>query len=75
MLRISELRQGQLGTVRQVLGTGAVRQRLLDMGMLPSSRVVVERTALTGDPVWVVLNRTHLALRRQEADSVLVSEG
>lgn len=67
------LQPGQWGTVVQVNARGAVRQRLLDMGVLPNARITMERVAPAGDPVWVTFSGTHLALRRQEAEAVRVT--
>ncbi len=73
MKSILELTAGETGVVQQILGTGAVRQRMLDMGILPKERVRLERIAPSGDPVWIELDGTHLALRRREAASVLLA--
>ena len=69
---LSELGPGQRGVVRQVLGHGAIRQRLLDMGILPDVDITVERVAPTGDPVWIKLQGFQLALRRTEAAAIIV---
>jgi ferrous iron transport protein A len=61
--------------VTQVNARGAIRQRLLDMGMLPESRVEIERVAPAGEPIWLRLHGTQLALRRGEAEAVVVVEG
>jgi DtxR family Mn-dependent transcriptional regulator len=54
----------------QVTAKGAVRQRLIDMGMLPNTPVVVERKALGGNPIWIRLKGFQLSLRREEAAGV-----
>ena len=69
---ICDLVPGQQATVTQVQASGAIRQRLLDMGLLPSVQVRVERTAPTGDPIWIRFLGTQLALRREEARAVRV---
>ena len=70
---VYELEPGQQGTVTQINAQGAIRQRLLDMGILPDVKLEVERIAPTGEPIWIKLHGTQLALRRQEAEAVLVS--
>jgi len=69
---LSTLEPWQPARVRQVTATGAVRRRLLDLGLLPDAGLRVERVAPTGDPMWIELAGSQLALRRREADSVLV---
>ncbi len=49
-------------------------QRLLDMGLMPKQTIRMERIALGGAPVWIELNGSHLALRREEAEMILVGE-
>lgn len=70
---VSELKPGQRGRVTHVNGAGAIRQRMLDMGILPNVMVEVERRAPTGDPIWIKLQGFQLSLRRKEAEVVLVA--
>ena len=67
-----ELAPGLPARVLRVDADGAVRQRLLDMGLIPGARVEVERSAPGGDPIWVKLLGSQLALRRREAEAILV---
>lgn len=67
-----KLRPGQRGIVARVDAHGAIRQRLLDMGILPQAEVTVARVAPGGDPIWIQIHGTELALRRQEAEAVLL---
>ncbi|MBQ1266742.1 MAG: ferrous iron transport protein A [Proteobacteria bacterium] len=66
------LEQGKSAIIREVNATGAIRQRLLDMGMIPDMEVIKERTALGGDPVWVKVGSVQIALRKNEAESIVV---
>ncbi len=70
---LNKLKPGAQGRVMQVNATGAIRQRLLDMGLLPGVVVRVERSAPGGDPVWIQVQGAQLALRKKEAESVLVT--
>lgn len=70
---LNKLKPGFEGRVMQVNAAGAIRQRLLDMGLLPGVTVRVERVAPGGDPVWIQVQGTQLALRKKEAESVLVT--
>lgn len=63
---------GSTARVLRVETAGAVRQRLLDMGLLPNTVVEMERVAPGGDPVWIRLFGSQLALRRKEAQAILV---
>lgn len=68
------LEQGKSAIIREVNATGAIRQRLLDMGMIPDMEVIKERTALGGDPVWVKVGSVQIALRKNEAESIVVED-
>ncbi|MBD3220214.1 hypothetical protein GF314_03150 [bacterium] len=71
-MSIADLTPGQRGRVRQIEGQGAIRQRLLDMGILPDAEIELARVAPAGDPLWIRLQGFELALRRAEAASVKV---
>ncbi len=68
-LSIGERRQ-----IAAVKGEGSIRQRLLDMGLLPKQSIRLERIALGGAPIWIELDGSHLALRREEAAMILLRE-
>ncbi len=68
----NELEPGQRGTVVEINASPVIRRRLLDMGIIPNVRVQMERTTATGDPVWLRVQSYQLALRRDEAASVIV---
>ena len=72
MMRLCDLKPGQQAVVTTVSASGAVRRRLLDMGLLRRAIISVDRFAPFGDPVWVRIGGTQLALRRREAESVIV---
>ena len=49
---------------------GAVRQRLLDMGLIPDAVVEVLRVATLGDPMEIKVGDSYVTLRRREADQI-----
>jgi len=73
MTTLASLSSGARAQVAAVTGGGAVRQRLLDMGLLPQTRIAIERVAPTGDPIWLRLDDYQLSLRRSEASMVVVA--
>ncbi|MBW1807421.1 MAG: DtxR family transcriptional regulator [Deltaproteobacteria bacterium] len=75
IISVADLQPGEKGSVTHVNGHGAIRQRLLDMGILPKVIVEVERVAPSGDPIWIKLQGFQLSLRRKEADAILVISG
>ncbi len=51
-------------------GGGAIRQRLLDMGVTRGTELLVERVAPLGDPIEVLVKGYHLAVRKSEAEHI-----
>jgi DtxR family transcriptional regulator, Mn-dependent transcriptional regulator len=70
---LDKLEPGSECTIVQITAKGAVRQRLIDMGMIPNTRVVLERKALGGNPIWIRLKGFQLSLRKEEAARVDVT--
>jgi DtxR family Mn-dependent transcriptional regulator len=64
---LAELKPGRSGRVLRVEGRGELRQRLIEMGLLPDQLLTVERTGPKGDPLWIRLAGFQLALRKSEA--------
>lgn len=71
-LNLGDLKPGQRGKVTQIEARGAIRQRLLDMGILPDALLDLERVGPSGDPVWIRCQGAQLALRLSEARTILV---
>jgi DtxR family Mn-dependent transcriptional regulator len=69
---IAEMKPGDQARVTQVNGTGAIRQRMLDMGILPDTLIEVARIAPAGDPIWIKIQGFQLSLHQNEAKTVLV---
>ncbi len=73
MLKVlSDLKPGERGIITRVKGGGLIHRRLLDMGIIPQTRIEVERVAPLGDPIGVKVKGYHLSLRKEEADNVEV---
>ncbi len=71
--RLSDVPPGDECHVVQVTAKGAVRQRLIDMGMLPGTRVTVERKGPGGNPIWIRMKGFQLSLRKGEAAGIDVT--
>jgi len=72
-MSLSSIAPGARARVTQVSGSGAIRQRLLDMGVLPGVLIEVERVAPAGDPLWIKLQGYQISLRHKEAELVKVA--
>jgi DtxR family Mn-dependent transcriptional regulator len=69
---IADLAPGQTATITRVQGAGTLRRRLMDLGLLAGTPITLERAAPLGDPLEILVKRTHLSLRREEANAVEV---
>lgn len=69
---LDKLEIGRKGTIVSLSGKGQVKQRMMDMGLVPGSQVEVIRVAPLGDPIEINLKGYNLSLRRSEAKSVMV---
>ncbi|MCS6778017.1 MAG: FeoA family protein [Chloroherpetonaceae bacterium] len=71
---LDQLRPGECGTVRRLLGSTQGRLRLLEMGMTIGTHVRVLRTAAFGGPIDVLLRGYQLSLRRDEAACIYLDD-
>ncbi|NPV52731.1 MAG: DtxR family transcriptional regulator [Firmicutes bacterium] len=69
---LSELKPGTRGKVIRIVGTREVRRRILDMGVVPGAKIVIEGVAPLGDPIEVMVKGYHLSLRKNEAADIFV---
>jgi Fe2+ transport system protein FeoA len=70
---LNALPHGTAARVVSVEGGGAVALRLMEMGVVPGAPVCVIKAAPLGDPIEVRVHGYHLALRRSEAETILVT--
>ncbi|NPV52590.1 MAG: ferrous iron transport protein A [Firmicutes bacterium] len=71
-LRLCDLPMGEAGIVGEILAGGIVRRRLLDLGLVPGTRVYAVRRSPAGDPTAFRIRGAVIALRREEAARVRV---
>ena len=71
-MTLDQLIPGQRARVTRIAGAGAIRRRLMDMGMIRGIEIEVLRTAPLGDPVEYRLLGYHLSLRKTEAQLIEV---
>jgi Fe2+ transport system protein FeoA len=71
-MRLSEMKEGQIGKVVRVGGNSALRRRILEMGILKGSELYVEKYAPLKDPLELIVKGYHLSLRVEEAAQIMV---
>jgi Fe2+ transport system protein FeoA len=73
-MTLDDLKIGQSGTIRQVGGEGALRLRFLDMGLIPGTKVQLQKVAPMGDPIQIYLRGYELTIRREDARKIDLKE-
>lgn len=68
------LEPGHSGIIATIGGEGALRQRLLDMGLTPNTKVTVRKVAPMGDPIELYLRGYVLTLRKDDAVKITLKE-
>ena len=63
---------GQTVRVTKLEGEGAVKRRIMDMGITKGVQVFVRKVAPLGDPVEVTVRGYELSLRKSDASKILV---
>lgn len=72
METLRNVKCGQSVKVVKLHGEGAVKRRIMDMGITKGTSVYVRKVAPLGDPVEVTVRGYELSLRRQDADCIQV---
>lgn len=69
---LKDLQPGEQVVITKIIGEGAVRRRLMDMGLTRGTQVYVRKVAPLGDPIEVTVRGYELSLRKGEAEHVEV---
>lgn len=70
MRTLREAKIGETVKVVSVGGSGAIKQRIMEMGIVKGAEIFVRKVAPLGDPVEVNLRGYELTLRKQDAEIV-----
>ena len=63
---------GQTVTVSKITGVGAIKRRIMDMGLTKGTSVYVRKVAPLGDPIEVTVSGYELSLRKADAELIEV---
>ena len=73
-MTLDKLPVGESGIIKTVGGNGALRCRLLDMGIIPKTHVTLQKVAPMGDPIQIRVRGYELTLRIDDAKEIEVEE-
>lgn len=71
-MTLDKLPVGKSAVITDVGGEGALRCRLLDMGLIPHTKIMVRKVAPMGDPIELHLRGYELTLRLDDAKKITV---
>lgn len=68
MKTLRDVKVGETATVKKIHGAGALKKRIMDMGITKGTQIFVRKVAPLGDPVEVTVRGYELSLRKEDAD-------
>ena len=71
-MTLRDVKTGQTVTVVKLNGEGAVKRRIMDMGMTKGVEIYVRKVAPLGDPVEITVRGYELSVRKADAEMVEV---
>ena len=72
MKTLKETKCGETVTVIRLGGEGALKRRILDMGITKGTSIFVRKVAPLGDPVEITVRGYELSIRKGDAENILV---
>lgn len=73
-MTLNDLKIGDRARILSVGGEGALRNRLIDMGLIPRTELTLRKIAPMGDPIEIRLRGYELTLRREDAAKITVEK-
>ena len=70
MKTLRDVPVGQSSTVLRIHGDGAVKRRIMDMGITKGTEIYVRKVAPLGDPVEVTVRGYELSVRKEDAEII-----
>ncbi len=72
MKTLKDVQVGEKATVKKLEGEGAVKRRIMDMGLTKGTEVYVRKVAPLGDPIELTVRGYELSLRKADAALIIV---
>lgn len=69
---VDKLRPGEKGKVESLGCKGAIRRRIIDMGITPGAEIMMRKTAPLGDPIEINVRGYELSIRKSEAKDIRI---
>ena len=72
MKTLKDVKIGEKAMVKKIHGEGAIKRRIMDMGLTKGTEVIVRKVAPLGDPIEMTVRNYELSLRKADAEMVEV---
>ncbi|HAN20148.1 MAG: iron transporter FeoA [Clostridiales bacterium GWF2_36_10] len=72
MTTLKQIRCGKTVTVCKLNGEGALKRRIMDMGITKGAQILVRKVAPLGDPIEINVRGYELSIRKSEAENIVV---
>lgn len=72
MKTLKEVKIGDTVTVKKLHGEGAIKRRIMDMGITKGVEISVQKVAPLGDPIEITVRGYELSLRKADAEMIEV---
>lgn len=72
MKTLSDVKVGQVCKVVKLYGEGAIKRRIMDMGITKGAQIYVRKVAPLGDPIELTVRGYELTLRKADAETIEV---
>ena len=74
MKTLRDVKIGTTCTVKKIHGEGALKRRIMDMGITKGVQIYVRKVAPLGDPVEITVRGYELSLRKEDAQLVEIEQ-
>lgn len=71
-MNLKEVKIGGTAKVKKLTGEGAVKRRIMDMGITKGAEVTVRKVAPLGDPIEITVRGYELSIRKADAEMIEV---
>lgn len=71
-MTLREAKVGQTVRVAKLEGTGAVKRRIMDMGITKGESIYVRKVAPLGDPIEITIRGYELSIRKADSEMIVV---
>ena len=72
MKTLKDVKIGESAIVTKLNGMGALRRRIMDMGITKGTSIYLRKVAPLGDPIEVTVRGYELSLRKEDAENIIV---